>query len=112
MFYLPDVVLLLFHLPQVLSNASIIYLAGLAFIRYLSAFSSRIDGANGIQKSLCFIAKFNLDIILKSLGFATILLFPRALGPNSSLPQKIPIILPFEISSAISPATSSSLFAL
>ncbi len=68
--------------------------------------SSVIEGANGIQKSLCFMAKLILVITQRSRGSAIINLLPSDLGPHSSPPLHRARILPFVNSSPALPSIS------
>ena len=80
-----------------------------------SVLSAIIDNANGIQKSRFLIASLITFTTSGSFGFAIILLFPKALAPNSSRPAASATIFPFDKISAISlllefKKTSNSVF--
>ena len=62
-------------------------------IKYLCAASFVIIGEKGIQKSRFLIILLIFETILKSDGFPKIDLFPRALAPNSILPEHLATIL-------------------
>ena len=79
------------------------YGLSVGFLRYLRALSDRMDGANGLNQSLCFRRRLILSFVFSSCGGARTDLAPSDLGPHSILPWNHPIILPLLTSSAASP---------
>ena len=67
---------------------------------FFDSLSSKI-GAKGLNDSLNLVFKLSSRWMLCITGFAKMLLFPNALGPNSILPSKRATMEPFLRSLAI-----------
>src|SRR5438128_11438061 len=69
--------------------------------KYSDVDSSKTEGARGRHHSLPFIS-LTIFRVVGFVGSATMLLFPKALGPNSALPWYHATIPPLATSSATS----------
>ena len=76
------------------------YGLGTSMSNHSAAFSSRTDGANGLNCSRCFILALRTSFISALRGSASMLRPPSARGPHSAGPWYHPTTAP----SAMSPA--------